>query len=157
MAFKDTWTAHLTAGFSGDGLSNKLAQDFWSEDLFNPKAMVSYHWLKLVWVYCVSGFMQVTVIAILIGIASTLYHNGGSDWTWAWIIIAGATVFAWALGIVVASAAWLDLKRHAHQRAIVSQVEPEAKSVSSQADAPDREEDDPVIGDQWKRPGTRGN
>jgi hypothetical protein len=113
MAFKDTWAIHLTAGFSGNGLNNKLAQDFWSEDLFNPKAMVPCHWLKLVWVYGVSGMAQVTLIAILIGLASTLYHNGGSDWTWTFIVIAGATAFAWALAIIVASATWLDLKRHA--------------------------------------------
>ncbi len=115
MALAKNWPIHLTAALTADGFNHKLAQDFWSEDLFNPKVMVPWHWLKLVWVFCVSGFMQLTLISILVGVPINLYQTGGSTWTWTLMVIGAVTVIAWAMAIVIASAVWLDLKRHARQ------------------------------------------
>lgn len=115
MALKKNWPIHLTAAFSADGFNHKLAQDFWPEDLFNPKIMVPWHWLKLVWVFCVSGLMQLTVISVLIAVPINLYQNGGATWTWTLILISGITAFALTMALVIASAVWLDLKRHARQ------------------------------------------
>lgn len=112
MAFKDNWPLHLTAALSADGFSHKLAQDFWAEDLFNSKAMVRYHWLKLVWVFCVSVLAQLTLLSILVVIPITLYKNGGSDWMWAFMAVVGGTVIFWILAITIATAVWLDLKRN---------------------------------------------
>ncbi len=98
------------APFIGEGGSNELAQDFWTENLFDPKMMVAHHWLKLLWVYCVSGITQLTLTSVLLMIPITLYKNGGSDWTYAFIAIAGATLISWFLAIIFATVAWLDIK-----------------------------------------------
>lgn len=115
MAFKDNWPVHLTAALTGDGFSNKLAQDFWSEDLFNPGVMVRCHWLKLVWVFCVSGLAQVTLPSVIVMIPITLYKNGGSDWTWASIAVVAGTAIAWLFAVVVSATVWMDQKRHVNQ------------------------------------------
>ena len=99
MAYKDNWMQHLMASFTGEGGSNKLAQDFWSESLFNPKILVKYHWLKLVWVYCISGITQVTMPTALAMIPITIYKDGGTDWTYALVAIVGVTAISWLVAI----------------------------------------------------------
>ena len=109
MAYKDNWMNHLLAAFTGEGFNNKLAQDFWSEDLFNPKAKIKYHWFKLVWVYSASVIAQLTLTGTLLMIPITFYKNGGADWTYALIAVVGATLIFWILAIIFATATWLDI------------------------------------------------
>ena len=111
MAYKDNWMNHLLAPFTGEGASNKLAQDFWAENLFNRQKLVKFHWLKLVWVYMVSVVAQVTLSGTLLMIPITLYKNGGADWTYALIAVTGATLILWVVAIIFASATWLDIRK----------------------------------------------
>lgn len=115
MAFKDNWPLHLIALLRGDGGDIELAQDFWSEELFNYKSMVRYHLLKLVWVNLVSSFFQITLPLLIIAIPMTLYDNGGSDWAWALIYVGGLTVLSWLFLIIVAIATWVELKHKARK------------------------------------------
>ncbi|WP_131728456.1 hypothetical protein [Achromobacter xylosoxidans] len=115
MAFKDNWPLHLTAVFAGDGLDDKLAQDFWSEELFNYKSMVRHHWLKLVWVYCVSALVQITLPVSVVTIPIALYKNDGFDWGWTLMVLGIATVAAWLFAVIVAIATWVELNRDARK------------------------------------------
>ena len=112
MALKGNWLSHLTAVLSADAFSHELAQDFWTESLFNPRTKIRNRWAKLLWVFSLSGFLHLTVITVALAIPITLYRNGGTDWTWSLIVIGAVAVFAQATAAVVASAVWLDLKRH---------------------------------------------
>jgi hypothetical protein len=113
MAFKDNWPNQLTAVFSADGFSHKLAQDFWCEELFNPECMVRFHWLKLLWVFCVSALVQLTLLTAIVAVPITFYRNGGSDWTLPVIVVLSATAVGLAMAVAISTAVWLDLKRHA--------------------------------------------
>ena len=63
MAYRNNWHRHFFAIFTGDGLSEKLAKDFWTsrEDLWDSGSQVNYRWLKLVIVYVSSFVTQVLV------------------------------------------------------------------------------------------------
>ncbi|MFY2565486.1 hypothetical protein [Achromobacter ruhlandii] len=115
MAFKDNWPLHLTAALTGDGASDQLAQDFWSEELFNYKSMVRFHLLKLVWVYLLCSLTQVALPGLIFLIPVTFYQNGGSDWTWTLIAISFGAVGNWLFLVLVAIAIWADLKRKARK------------------------------------------
>lgn len=115
MAFKQNWSTHLTAVLTADGFNHRLAQDFWAEDLFNPKHMVRHHWIKLVWVFGLSGLIQLSAITALVAIPINFFRNGGADWSWPLIVIAAVTVIAVAMAVFIASAVWLDLRRQARQ------------------------------------------
>lgn len=115
MAFKDNWPLHLTAALTGDGASDQLAQDFWSEELFNYKSMVRFHLLKLVWVYFLCTLAQIALPVLIFSIPVTLYQNGGSDWTWALIGVGFGPVVCWPFLVIVAIATWVDLKRKARK------------------------------------------
>ena len=113
MAFKNNWPLHITASLNGEMFSDELAQDFWAEDLFNPNSMVRWHWLKLVWVYCVSALFQLTLFLLIFVMPIALYRSGGSDWAGRLILIGAGTVFFWLLSLINATATWIGLKRRA--------------------------------------------
>lgn len=74
--------------------------------------MVNYHWLKLIWVYCLNGLAQLTLTSALLMIPITLYKDGGADWTYALIAVERVTLFSWLMAIIFATATWLDMKKN---------------------------------------------
>ncbi|WZB75872.1 hypothetical protein WJ972_07300 [Achromobacter insuavis] len=115
MAFKDNWPLHLTAALTGDGASYQLAQDFWSEELFNYRSIVRFHFMKLVWVYFLCSLTQIALPLLIFSIPVTLYQNGGSDWTWALIGVGFGTVVTWPFFVIFAFLEWVALKRKARK------------------------------------------
>lgn len=81
MAYSENWFRHLTAGFTGEGLSQELARDFWpEEDLWDISQPIRFLWLKLLWVYVMSIVTQVIVFAILLGAAMEPFRPGAFVW-----------------------------------------------------------------------------
>lgn len=115
MSFKKNWPNHLTAVLTADGFSHRLAQDFWPEELFNPKVTVRCHWLKLIWVFGISGLVQLALPSALLAVVITWYQNGGANWTWTLMLLGGVVAFAVVMTLVLSLGVWLDLKRHARE------------------------------------------
>jgi hypothetical protein len=110
MSFDQNWVNHLMASFCGDTFNTRLAQDFWSEELFDPSHMVSRHWLKLFWVFSVSGFFQLIMMSIIIAVPLNLYQTGGATWAWTFILIGATTLCSFAMALMAATGYWLKLK-----------------------------------------------
>lgn len=111
MAYRDNWLRHLMAPFTGEGLSNALARDFWraDEDLWSVEHDVRWRWLKLIWVYSASVVSQGTFV---LGIAFAVINlfKPVSLPTW-WIGIGGVTAALLLFAVFVATASWLDIWR----------------------------------------------
>lgn len=113
MSYRDNWLKHLLAPLTGNGLSNNLARDFWSahEDLWNPRAVVTKRWLKLLWVYLMSVITQVTIPCVLIAMIVSTFKEVPLRW---WLIgIGGPSAFAIVLAALVATATCIDINRRA--------------------------------------------
>lgn len=111
MAYKDNWLRHLMAPFTGEGLNNTLARDFWrdDEDLWSLEQDVPWRWAKLLWVYVASVFAQVTTAGVMIAGISSLFIAPSAKW---WLIaIGGGTAAMLLFAVLVATATWGDIRR----------------------------------------------
>lgn len=120
MAYRDNWLRHLLAPFTGEGLSNFLARDFWSrqEDLWEPAAPVRWRWVKLVWVYAASVFAQFTFAIIIAGTVIEFFKDVPA-YLW-WIVVGGGTAAMLLFAILVATATYVDIRRKARRSAAES-------------------------------------
>lgn len=112
MSYLDNWLKHLLAPFTGDGFSNALARDFWtSEDLWDPNAVVSRRWLKLVWVYVMSALTQITLPGFVIISVVSAFKDVPLRW---WLIsIGGPSAFGIVLAILIGTATCIGINRRA--------------------------------------------
>lgn len=111
MAYRDNWLRHLMAPFTGEGLSDALARDFWrsDEDLWSVEHAVRWRWFKLVWVYAASVVMQGTLALVIAGAIISLFKPVSLP---TWLIVLGGTTAAMLLfAVLVATAAWIDIWR----------------------------------------------
>jgi hypothetical protein len=111
MAYSDNWLRHLMAPFTGEGLSNTLARDFWrsDEDLWSVEQPVDLRWLKLVWVYTASVVSQGTFAMLIIGAIICLFKDVPLIW---WLIsVGGVTVAMLLFAVLVATSTYVDIWR----------------------------------------------
>ena len=111
MAYSDNWFRHLMAPFTGEGLSNALARDFWrdDEDLWSVEQSVEWRWLKLLWVYAASVVSQVTLVLLVVVAIISLFDEVPLKW-W-WISVGGGTAAMLLFAVLCATSAALDIWR----------------------------------------------
>jgi hypothetical protein len=111
MAYSDNWLRHLMAPFTGEGLSNALARDFWrsDEDLWSIERPVDWRWLKLMWVYAASVVSQGTFV-LLIAMAVISFFKE-VPLMWWWISVGGMTVAMLLFAVLVATSTYIDIWR----------------------------------------------
>jgi hypothetical protein len=116
MAYSDNWLRHLMAPFTGEGLSNTLARDFWptDEDLWSVEHDVRWRWFKLMWVYAASVIAQGTFALVIVGSIISLFKPV-SLLTW-WISVGGVTAAMLLFAVFVATASWIDIWRIRRRR-----------------------------------------
>jgi hypothetical protein len=109
MAYKDNWLRHLFAFATGEGYSDKLARDFWDEDLWGPNKPIRWRWLKLVWVYSVSVLAQVT-LPLLVGY-TVINLFKAIPFRWWMIGVGGVSAGGLVFAILFAATAYIDQRR----------------------------------------------
>lgn len=111
MAYSDNWLRHLAAPFTGEGLSNALARDFWrsDEDLWSVEHPVNWRWLKLMWVYAASVVSQATFSLLVAAAIISLFKEVPLKW-W-WIAVGGVTVMMLLFAVLVATSTYIDIWR----------------------------------------------
>ena len=111
MAYRDNWLRHLMAPFTGEGLSNALARDFWrsDEDIWSVEHAVRWRWFKLVWVYAASVVCQLTAAGLVLVAIISLFKAVSLP-TW-WIAVGGVTAAMLLFAVLCATAAWIDIWR----------------------------------------------
>jgi len=84
----------MLATVNGKGFDDYLARDFWtpSEDLWNHRIDVRRRWLKLWFVYVMSGLAQVSLPLFILGAVLLPFTKHG-DWRWWLIGVATSTPF----------------------------------------------------------------
>jgi len=119
MAYRDNWLKHLLATVNGKGFDVSLARDFWtsSEDLWDHRTEVPYRWLKLVFVYTMSGLAQVSVPLLLFGPILLPFTKHG-DWRWWLFGVAMSAAFAIPAATLIATLRYVlvSMKSHALKR-----------------------------------------
>ncbi len=112
MAYRDNWLTHMLATVNGKGFDDYLARDFWtpSEDLWNHRIDVRRRWLKLWFVYVMSGLAQVSLPLFILGAVLLPFTKHG-DWRWWLIGVATSTPFIAAGAILSTTRVYLKLLR----------------------------------------------
>lgn len=111
MAYCENWLNHLAAPLTGEGLSKRLASDFWpSEDLWNSNMAITRRWLKLIWVYSASVVAQLTLSSLIaVALIDLLYRD--VPYIWWLITIGGGTTIMLLLAVIIATATYVSVVR----------------------------------------------
>lgn len=105
------------APFTGEGLSNALARDFWraDEDLWSIERSVEWRWAKLFWVYAASVVSQLTFGLLIVGMITSPFKEVPlAIW---WIGVGGVSAALLLFALIVATAVYIDICR-ARRRAM---------------------------------------
>jgi len=111
MAYLKNWALHTFAILTNHAYSDTLAQDFWGEPLFKPESKPRYHWLKLTWVYWMSGVVQFLPVFAVGYLLYGAYLGRHEDWKVLGFFLGLFFVSLLPVGAALAAAYLLDLRR----------------------------------------------
>jgi hypothetical protein len=104
--------AHLLAAFMGMGFDPELAKDYWlgREEPWSAEQDVPSRFAKLAYMYAASAITQVGIPWVLMVVIAELFRTPPSQSlrlsAFAWYLAAGFTLFAIAVGLLMAFLAW---------------------------------------------------
>lgn len=103
---------HFVAPLTGEGLSDRLARDFWpSEDIWSSDRQIRLRWLKLSYVYSASVVAQLTIPLTVAFIVIHLFVRPLS-FRWWLIGVGGITVLLLTFAVLVATLTYLRVNNN---------------------------------------------